>query len=198
VEINVWKHNHHTRIYGIYSPPNNKCLNLDILDLTNNNIVIMGDFNTASPDWSYTYKNATGKAVEEFLVANTAQLLYNPKDPPAYLHYSGHATNPDLSIVSTNLANLSTRILTGDMGSDHRAVITRTTRKHTNIPAQSRTTWNFKRANWEKYKIETEENVKQLNAKGKPEGELRNLTNIIMRSAKNNVPGGKVKNYKPF
>jgi hypothetical protein len=48
------------------------------------------------------------------------------------------------------------------MGSNHRAVITRT---HTNVPAQRRTTWNFKRANWGKYKIETEENVKQLNAK---------------------------------
>jgi hypothetical protein len=78
------------------------------------------------------------------------------------------------------------------MGSDHRAVITRT---HTNVPAQSRTTWNFKRANWGKYNIE---NVKQLNAKGKPKDELRNLTNIIMRSAKNNVSRGKVKNYKPF
>jgi hypothetical protein len=44
VEINVWEHNHHTRIYGIYSPPNNKGLNLDILDVTNNNTVIVGDF----------------------------------------------------------------------------------------------------------------------------------------------------------
>jgi hypothetical protein len=84
------------------------------------------------------------------------------------------------------------------MGSYHRAVITRTTRTHTNVPAQSRTTWNFKRANWGKYKTKTEENVKQLNAKGKPKDELRNLTNIIVRSAKNYVPGGKVKNYTPF
>jgi hypothetical protein len=51
VKINVWKHNHHTRIYGIYSPPNNKCLNLDILDLTNNNTVIVGDVNPVTPNW---------------------------------------------------------------------------------------------------------------------------------------------------
>jgi hypothetical protein len=108
VEIYVWKHNHQTGIYGIYSPPNNKCLNLDILDLTNNTVIV-GDFNAASPNWGYTYKNAPGKAVEEFLVANTIELLYNPKYPPTYLHYDGHATNPDLSTVSMNLANLSTR-----------------------------------------------------------------------------------------
>jgi hypothetical protein len=84
VEINVWKHNHHT-IYGIYSPPNNKCLNLDILDLTNNTVIVR-DLNAASPNWGYTYKNAPGKAVEEFLAANTVELLYKPKDPPTYLH----------------------------------------------------------------------------------------------------------------
>jgi hypothetical protein len=107
----------------------------------------------ASPKWGYTYKKAPGEAIKEFLAANTVELLYNPKDPPTYLHYNGHATNPDLSIVSTNLANLSTRVIAEDMGSHHRAVITRT---HTNVPAQSRTTWNFERANWGKYKRETE------------------------------------------
>jgi hypothetical protein len=86
----------------------------------------VGDFNAASPNWDYTYKNAPGKAAEEFLGANTVELLYNPKDPPTYLHYNGHATNPDLSIVSMNLANLSTCIVAEDMDSDHRAVITRT------------------------------------------------------------------------
>jgi hypothetical protein len=62
VEINVWKHNHHTRIYGRYSPPNNKGLNLDILDLTNNTVIV-GDFNAASPNCGYTYNNTPGKAV---------------------------------------------------------------------------------------------------------------------------------------
>jgi hypothetical protein len=75
VEINVWKHNHHTRIDGIYSPSNNKYLNLDILDLTNNNTAVVGDFNTASPNWGYTYRNAPGKAVEEFLAAKIVELL---------------------------------------------------------------------------------------------------------------------------
>jgi hypothetical protein len=159
---------------------------LDIPDLTNNDTVIVGDFNAASSNWGYT----PGKIVEEFLLADTVVLLYNPKDPPAYLYYNGHATDPDLSIVSMNFANLSTRIVAEDMGSDHRADITRT---RTNVRAQSRTTWNFKRANWGKYKIETEENIRQLNSKGKPKDELRNLTNIIMRSAKNNIPRGKVK-----
>jgi hypothetical protein len=132
----------------------------------------VGDFNAASPNWGYTYKNAPGKAVEEFLAAKTVELLYNPKDPPTYLHYNGHATNPDLSIVSTNLTNLSTHIVAEDMGSDHRVDITRTTRTHTNVPPQGLTTWNFKRANWGKYKIETKENVKQLNAKGNPKDRL--------------------------
>ena len=90
VEINVWKHNHHTKIYDIYSPPNNKRLNLVILDPTHNNTVNLGDFNAASPDWSYGYTNAPGKVVEEFLASNMIEILYNQQDPPTYLHYNGN------------------------------------------------------------------------------------------------------------
>jgi endonuclease/exonuclease/phosphatase family metal-dependent hydrolase len=52
---------------------------LDILDPANNNTVTVGDFNAASPNWGYTYKNATGKAVEEFLAANTENFYTTQK-----------------------------------------------------------------------------------------------------------------------
>jgi hypothetical protein len=55
------------KIYGVYSPPNNKNLNLDILNIMNNTIIV-GDFNAASTTWGYSCQNP-GNTVEEYLTA---------------------------------------------------------------------------------------------------------------------------------
>jgi hypothetical protein len=50
VKISIWKENKKFTIYGIYSPPGNKNLYLDTLDITSATVVI-GEFNAASPSW---------------------------------------------------------------------------------------------------------------------------------------------------
>jgi len=79
VKITIWKENKKFTIYGIYSPPGNKNLRLDTLDITSATVVI-GDFNAASPNWGYTYYNQAGRIVEEYLNSQKLQLLYNPED----------------------------------------------------------------------------------------------------------------------
>jgi len=79
VKISLWKENKKFTIYGIYSPPGNKNLLLDTLDITSSTVVI-GDFNAASPSWGYNNYNHAGRTVEEFLNSQKLELLYHPED----------------------------------------------------------------------------------------------------------------------
>ena len=72
----VWVEKTQFKIYRAYSPPNNKNLYLDILDITNNTIIV-ADFNAASTTWGYNYQNHPWKTVE-YLNNNNLTLLYDP------------------------------------------------------------------------------------------------------------------------
>jgi hypothetical protein len=60
IEIIVWINNKKLKIYGLYSPPRNKNLYLEKVEIQQNTIII-GDFNAASPKWGYNYYNEAGK-----------------------------------------------------------------------------------------------------------------------------------------
>ena len=58
--------------------------------------------NAASPSWGYNYYNHAGRTIE-FLNSQKLELLYNPEDKKTFLHYSGRTTNPDLTMVSSDI-----------------------------------------------------------------------------------------------
>jgi len=120
VKISLWKENKKFTIYGIYSPPGNKNLLLDTLDITPSTVVIR-DFNAASPSWGYNYYNHAGRTVEEFLNSQKLELLYHPEEQKTFLHYSGSTTNPDLTMVSSDTYKNSQKTVLEDLGSSHRA-----------------------------------------------------------------------------
>jgi len=113
-EVTVWAEKTQFKIYGAYSPPNNKNLNLDILN-TMNDTIIVGDINAASITWEYSYQNHPGKTIEEYLNSNSLTLLYDPGESKTFIHYSGNTTNPDLVI-----ADNCKWIIIGVPGSGHR------------------------------------------------------------------------------
>ena len=86
VKILIWKENKKFTIYGIHSPPGNKNLCLDTLDITSATVVI-ADFTAASPSWGYNYYNHPGRTVEEFLSSQKIEHLYNPEDTPHSKYY---------------------------------------------------------------------------------------------------------------
>jgi len=47
IKVTVWVEKIQFKMYGVYSPPNNKNLNLDNLNVMNNTI-LLGDVNSAS------------------------------------------------------------------------------------------------------------------------------------------------------
>jgi hypothetical protein len=123
------------KIYGVYSPPNNKNLNLDFLNIMNNTIIV-GDFNAASTTWGYCYQNHLGNTVEEYLNSNCHTLLYDPGESETFIHLR-NTTNFDLVIVSANSADCCKQIIIGDAGCGHCMTKTFLTLQ-TSIPAPSK------------------------------------------------------------
>ena len=81
------------------------------------------------------------------------------------------------------------------MDSDHRAVLTSVSINSYNIDnktVKSRTTWNFKKARWAKYKKDIDEELQNTTFKNSCKEELQFLTNNIIKSAKCNIPRGKM------
>jgi hypothetical protein len=62
--------------------------------------------------------------MEDFILANNVELLYEKVDPPTYLHYNGSTTNPDLTLAYSDIAALASRNITDDPGCGHRMIIT--------------------------------------------------------------------------
>ena len=178
-------------------PPGNKNLCLDTLDITSATVVI-ADFNAASPYWGYNYYNHVGRTVEEYLNSQKLELLYNPEDKKTFLHYSGSTTNPDLAMVSSDIYETSQKVVLEDLGSHHRAVLVSISLKVPTNKPNTRITWNFRRANWTKFQDQVETKLSTINTEESAHKMLKNFCKIIQQSAKENIPRGKPRKYKPF
>jgi hypothetical protein len=190
VKISIWKESKKFTISGIYSPPGNKNLYLDTLDITSATVVI-GDFNVASPSWGYNYYNHAGRIVEEFLNSQKLQLLYNPEDKKTFLHHSGSTTNPDHAIVSSDIYENSQKAVLEDLGSSHRAVLIPVLLKVPTNKPNTHVTWNFRKANWIKFQDQVEIKMSTITTKESAHKMLKTFYEIIQQSAKENIPRGK-------
>lgn len=149
-KLEIWINNNKFMYYSIYSPANNKKLNLnDIKDC--NNTIVTGDFNGYSPRWGYHNLNTAGIEIENFGDGKWYELLYNPNDLKPHIYYTGNSTTPDLVLVSSNLTNRYKKLVIEDVGSGHRMV--ETSIKLNLKPNKSiigkktiRTQWNFKKS----------------------------------------------------
>lgn len=196
----IWKNNEHYKIYSIYNPPNNKP------DLTTINIepktIIIGDFNAHSQIWGYSTRDGPGKIMEEFINSNTIELVYKSSDIPTFLHYNGSLTNPYLLLVSSDITTNTERYVKEDPGSGHRMIvakITPTKMKH-KTKNTIRSTWNFKKAKWNKYREHLDNNINKISISTykSPDAMNKDIIKIILEVAKKFIPRGKVPKYKSF
>ncbi|GFX23477.1 uncharacterized protein TNCV_3769531 [Trichonephila clavipes] len=95
--------------------------------------------------------------MEDLLIADQMELLYNDSDIPTYLHYNGNGTNPDLTLASADIADDVEREVIYDPGSGHRMIITGIgfdTSNYSKRPFRNR--WNFAKADWKNFTLENE------------------------------------------
>ncbi|GFS74956.1 hypothetical protein TNCV_1396241 [Trichonephila clavipes] len=202
IKLDVWKRKRHFKVYGCYSPRGNTKLDFSLLTFTSKTI-LCGDFNAHSKRWNYSDLNSAGKVMEDLLVADQMELLYNDSDIPTYLHYNGNGTNPDLTLASADIADDVEREVIYDPGSGHRMIITGIgfdTSNSSKRPFRNR--WNFAKADWKNFALENEtifESVSSFCKAGESVDRVfSRFVKIIFETAKKWIPRGKQFNYKPF
>ena len=75
--------------------------------------IIIGDFNNHSTQWGYKDSNKDGDLVEDWMDSNQLSHIHDPKLPSSFHSArwkSGY--NPDLVIVTSNIADLCQKIVT--------------------------------------------------------------------------------------
>ncbi|GFT94340.1 uncharacterized protein LOC103523941 [Trichonephila clavipes] len=206
IKLDVWKRKRHFKVYGCYSPPGNTKLDFSLLTFISKTI-LCGDFNAHRKRWNYSDLNSAGRVMEDLLIADQMELLYNDSDIPTYLHYNGNGTNPDLTLASADIADDVEREVICDPGSGHRMIITGIgfdTSNSSKSPFRNR--WNFTKADWKNFILENEtiyiyifESVSSFCKAGESVDRVfSRFVKIIFEIAKKWIPRGKQFNYKPF
>lgn len=143
--------------------------------------------------------------MEDLLISDQMELIFNDSDASTYLHYNGNGTNPDLTLASADIADNVERgvIYSYYPGSGHRMIVIGINFTINNPSKRSiRNRWNFAKANWKNFTSEIEtifeshwSFCKTSESVGKV---FARFSDIIFRTAKNWIPRGKQFNYKPF
>lgn len=198
-EVTVWWQGKKHTVLNVYSPPEDTCSIPLLQETCYTRTIICGDFNGHSPRWGYANLNSTGKFIEQLADTTNLSLMQNKNSPPTLFHRV-HKTwhRPDLTLISADLVDATTiSVADDDMGSDHRPIITQI---HTTAPIQQKpkTRWNFKKADWGKFKEMTDS---LLNTENMPRN-INKASAIFVEAleagAKNAIPRGSRKLYKPF
>ncbi|KAI5725988.1 hypothetical protein M8J77_022473 [Diaphorina citri] len=196
----IWKNGEHYKIYSCYNPPKNSP---DLTSIkTDPKTIIIGDFNAHSKSWGYKDQDCAGKILEDFVNTNPIEVIYKPTDTPTFLYHNGSCTNPDLLLVSSDIADYTTRRVLDDPGSGHRVILaiieSKKDQKHEDIPVPTR--WNFKKAKWQNFTNDLEEKMGNMEMDNNKSTDSINkeICNSILQSARKYIPRGKVKKYKHF
>ena len=120
--------------------------------------ILAGDFNGHSPRWGYPNHNKTGKFLEELSETTNLSILQDTESAPTLLHRA-HLTlsRPDLTICSSDLIDSCCTEVLGDIGSDHRPILT-TIKTPYKAYFKRKTRWNFAKADWKLFQ-ESSDNV---------------------------------------
>ena len=101
-------------------------------------------------------------------------------------------------MVSSDIYETSQKTVLEDLGSHHRAVLISILLKVPTNKPSTMITWNFRKANWSKFQHQIEAKLSSINTEESAHKTLKNFCKIIQQSAKNTIPRGKPRKYKPF
>ena len=139
-------------IYNVYRP-DNKDLSLRSMNITDENCLIVGDFNSHSTSWGYSENNARGDEVEDWQTESNLILLNDIQDQDTFYSRRWLTTStPDIAFATGNLAWKTERKVEKQLaGSDHRPIKLEIDLHFKPKDVQTFPRWNYKKADWNKF-----------------------------------------------
>jgi endonuclease/exonuclease/phosphatase family metal-dependent hydrolase len=108
-----------------YYCPNDKSLDLDTIQVTNDSFLITGDFNSQSQSWGYDTLDKRGEEIETWQDEDHLILINDPSDEPTFYSRRWHSTTtPDLALCTEDIhKRLPRKVGPQFAGSDHYPVL---------------------------------------------------------------------------
>ena len=198
-EIQVWpkgKRNLKYTVHNIYYP-NKSCTKLPETVPTQRKTIIGGDFNAHLPSLGYPDYNFRGREVEELTNSTNLLMLQNKETPPTfYSRTHGTTSRPDLTFVSADILDDTNLEVMDDVGSDHRPTLIKITLPQDKLNVPQKTSWNYTKAQWQKYSKTSDSNFIKINQNQNIENFNLNLAQAFLETSKSCIPRGKRKKYK--
>ena len=198
LKATVWFGDKKFQIFNVYSAPKN-VFTFTCQEVIFKSTIVAGDFNGHSPLWGYADRNPSGINIEDLCQSTNLIRLQDEFSKPTLLH-KAHGTlhRPDLTLVSPDIhSTCCTEVLKG-IGSDHLPILISIDMGKQ--PSQrKRSRWNFKKANWQKFRreLDTDLDIPTITRLDENEGNDY-ITKAILKAAKSSIPRGSVKKYSPF
>ena len=197
-KVTAWFENTKYTFYNIYWPNYSKT-ELPFAEATFKRCILAGDFNAHMPILGYPDYNFRGREVEDLLNSSNLILEQDMDSAPTLLH-KRHGTNskPDLSIISADIYEQTTVEVMDGMGSDHDPLLIKI-KKQKKSEAKRKTFWNYRKAQWLKYARATDEGFEKIDiANNNIDKVSTDICQAISTAAKQTIPRGSFKKYKPF
>ena len=194
------------RVANIYIPPCTSCpagyqTKFDSLfNSSSNNTILLGDLNAHHPSW-YSATNddraaARGTALDNS-ISNSDICILN-EDSPTRLPKHGPPSSPDLSLISSHLYFDTTWETQIRLNSDHLPILIELSGLQSTPPHRSRKTFtNFKKANWTRFREETEELFHQAPPPTLCSRGEKSFRNILKEASRHNIPAGYIRDEVP-
>ena len=196
IGIDIKLHDRTIRIYNVYCP-----LALTCMNVTDNNCLVLGDFNSHSERWGYKETDRRGDEVEDWETDTNLHLLNNEEDDPTYYSRSWLTTStPDLAFATDDLFTRTIRAVFSQLGGSDHKPIKLSINLDPKIPqAKCLPRWNYKKANWILFESLSDTYCKQINTNQKNINLMAKTFNeAILKAPAETIPRGARKEYKPF
>ncbi|UYV69472.1 hypothetical protein LAZ67_6003711 [Cordylochernes scorpioides] len=184
-------------IFNMYHPPNNKLIDDGTMaQFLTDNTIIVGDLNAKHQLWGCFTPNPRGKILSN-LFDDNAFMCLNDGNPTHHSYSYNTAQALDISFSSPDIFHKCKWQILKSIGSDHLPILIEISTK-TKTSSIKEKFWNFKKANWNLYQQNTNEDFRKAPTRIKDlEQNWISFKNTIIKAAKVSIPRGNIKKWIP-
>ena len=190
-----------TTVVNVYKPPPS-VLSTSALPITPAPAIYAGDFNCQHTDWGYSHTTPDGETLSEWASNANAHLLFDPKEPPSFYSSRWNTfTNPDLAFAVFHSKDPmpERRVIDRFPRSHHRPSVIRIPSLVQPVAGKPVKRWNFRKANWHAFSVDTERRSVTLPDPDTPnvDAAYAAYCEVLTGAAKKTIPRGYNAKYIP-